>query len=325
MTGARRWRWPPISRPRHASSGATRRRGAARGPALPAPTSTPRPRSTATPTTASGSRRSTPPRTSPTPAPTGAARAAAVRPRRDPRRRDRHRVGRARSGTADPDAGAAQRAASLADLAGGVTSLWLVVGDGGCRSADLARALDGVYLDLAPVVLDAGADAAAAADALLALAAAAASRAAELRGSLGADPIGVRAAHRRRGRPDPAGRAGRPRRATRPGCGIATVDATATTTPAPTTPRARHRDGGRGRLPAGADRRRPGRWTTRCAAMEFRFAVTDDQFASIAKLRAARRHLGPRGRAVRRRPERRRPAPARRHVGGDDAPTATRG
>ncbi|WP_205475202.1 methylmalonyl-CoA mutase family protein [Nocardioides sp. SYSU D00038] len=49
------------------------------------------------------------------------------------------------------------------DLDGGVTSLWLTVDPG----ADLAAVLDGVLLDLAPVVLDATADPLAAARALL--------------------------------------------------------------------------------------------------------------------------------------------------------------
>src|SRR5262245_1709018 len=51
---------------------------------------------------------------------------------------------------------AAPDGALLADLENGVTSLWLLVGRGGIPVPGLARALDGVYLDLAPVVLDAG-------------------------------------------------------------------------------------------------------------------------------------------------------------------------
>ena len=38
----------------------------------------------------------------------------------------------------------------------GVTSIWLAVGEGGTAVADLPAVLDGVHLDLAPVVLDAG-------------------------------------------------------------------------------------------------------------------------------------------------------------------------
>ncbi len=56
----------------------------------------------------------------------------------------------------------------LLDLEGGVTSLWLTVPDG----ADLAPLLDGVLLDVAPVVLDAPTSPVATAEALLAHAAA---------------------------------------------------------------------------------------------------------------------------------------------------------
>ncbi|NEE05230.1 methylmalonyl-CoA mutase, partial [Streptomyces sp. SID7499] len=46
--------------------------------------------------------------------------------------------------------------AVLGDLENGVTSLWLTVGGpAGVPVDGLARALEGVYLDLAPVALDA--------------------------------------------------------------------------------------------------------------------------------------------------------------------------
>ena len=45
----------------------------------------------------------------------------------------------------------------LTDLENGVTSLWLGVGAGGIAAGDLPEVLAGVLLDLAPVVLDAGA------------------------------------------------------------------------------------------------------------------------------------------------------------------------
>lgn len=54
----------------------------------------------------------------------------------------------------------------LVDLEGGVTSLWLTLSDG----VDLAAMLEGVLLDLAPVVLDAPSSPVATAEALLALA-----------------------------------------------------------------------------------------------------------------------------------------------------------
>lgn len=50
----------------------------------------------------------------------------------------------------DPVAAAAS---AVADLENGATSLWLKVGDHGLAVGDLAGALDGVYLDMAPVVL----------------------------------------------------------------------------------------------------------------------------------------------------------------------------
>ena len=64
---------------------------------------------------------------------------------------------------ADPDPELTNRAV-LADLANGVSSLWLVLGDGGLAVSDLAAALAGVQLDLAPIVLDAGGQTLAAAE-----------------------------------------------------------------------------------------------------------------------------------------------------------------
>ncbi len=60
--------------------------------------------------------------------------------------------------------------ALLGDLENGVTSLWLTVGGpAGVPVDGLARALEGVYLDLAPLSLDAPADLDAAATELLRL------------------------------------------------------------------------------------------------------------------------------------------------------------
>ena len=60
-------------------------------------------------------------------------------------------------------------AAVLAALADGVSALLIRVGESGVAAGDLENLLSGVYLDLAPVILDAGADYPAACDALLAL------------------------------------------------------------------------------------------------------------------------------------------------------------
>ena len=58
----------------------------------------------------------------------------------------------------------------LVALANGVSALVLRVGEpGGVAAADLDRLLEGVFLDLVPVILDAGTDYVAAADAVLAL------------------------------------------------------------------------------------------------------------------------------------------------------------
>ena len=48
--------------------------------------------------------------------------------------------------------------AALTDLENGVTSLWIQVGESGVDAGDLATVLDGVLLDVAPVVLDAPSD-----------------------------------------------------------------------------------------------------------------------------------------------------------------------
>src|SRR5581483_1007546 len=66
---------------------------------------------------------------------------------------------------ADPDV-ASTAEAVLADLANGVTSLWLVVGEGALPVDGLATVLKDVYLDLAPIALDAGPQSHQAAEAL---------------------------------------------------------------------------------------------------------------------------------------------------------------
>ncbi len=88
---------------------------------------------------------------------------------------------------AEPDPAAAN-AALLADLENGAHSIWLSVGEGGTAVADLPAVLDGVFLDLAPVVLDGGG-----AEEFLALATDRGVDPATLLGTLGLDPIGERA------------------------------------------------------------------------------------------------------------------------------------
>ncbi|HEY3736303.1 MAG TPA: methylmalonyl-CoA mutase family protein [Jatrophihabitans sp.] len=186
----------------------------------------------------------------------------------------------------DPDA-KSMNAAVLDDLANGATSVWLRLGPDRLDPAELAVALDGVYLDLAPVVLDAGAMTVEATDALLSLAASRGVAPAELRGSLGADPIGDAA--RFGGQSDLAVLAELAEKVRDyPNLQIATVAATVVHL-------------------AGANDTQELAYATAVGVaylraltaagltvdealdrIEFRFAVTDSQFASIAKLRAAR-------------------------------------
>lgn len=62
-----------------------------------------------------------------------------------------------RSWVADPDPAGAS-AAAVGDLENGATSLWLTVGGGGTAIGDLAAALRGVFLEMAPVVVSATGD-----------------------------------------------------------------------------------------------------------------------------------------------------------------------
>ena len=191
---------------------------------------------------------------------------------------------------ADPDArGTAD--AVLTDLENGATSLWLTLGPGGIDGADLATVLDGVHLDLAPVVLEAPDDPVAAADAYTRLLTARGVPAAT-GSNLGGDPIGV--ALRYHGR------------SADPGVAAAVVRALAD--------RARHAAtralvaDGTVVHDLGASDAQELAYTLATGAaylrmltadrlgidealglLEFRYAATDEQFTTIAKLRAARR------------------------------------
>nr|WSX49313.1 methylmalonyl-CoA mutase subunit beta [Streptomyces sp. NBC_00974] len=179
--------------------------------------------------------------------------------------------------------------AALADLENGTTSLWLAVGDAGLPADGLARALDGVYLDLAPVCLDPGAQYAEAARALLALYTERGVSPDDARACLGADPLGHEA---RTGEAlDLAGAAALAREtaAAWPHVRALTVDALPY-----------HEAGGsaaeelglslatgvaylRALTEAGLDAE------AAFGQLEFRYSATADQFLTIAKLRAARR------------------------------------
>lgn len=183
------------------------------------------------------------------------------------------------------------RTAALADLAGGATSLWLTLAPAGLAAADLPAALEGVHIDIAPVALDAGTHTREAASTYLDVARRRELDPAAIAGTLGADPIGLRA---RTGSAadltllaELAELAG-PFRALH----IATVDATV------------YHDAGASDADELAVATAVGVSYLRTltdaglsvddalAAIEFRFAVTADQFVSIAKLRAARQLWG---------------------------------
>ncbi|EST34365.1 methylmalonyl-CoA mutase family protein [Streptomyces roseochromogenus] len=179
--------------------------------------------------------------------------------------------------------------AVLADLENGGTSLWLVLGEGGFPVEGLGRALEGVYLDLAPVVLDAGRDTERAAEALLRLYADKGVDATAVRGNLGGDPLGYEA---RTGTaldfaPYAALAASCAERY--PGLRALTVDALPY-----------HEAGGSAAQELGAslatgvaylrELTEAGLSVEQAAAqLEFRYAATADQFLTVAKLRAARR------------------------------------
>lgn len=174
--------------------------------------------------------------------------------------------------------------AILADLEGGVTSIWLTV-----PPAAMADALNDVYVDLAPVVLDAGAEYEAAAAALFEIFDEREIPASEATAVLGADPIGL---------------------AARTGADVALEPAAALAARvAGKYPKVRtivadglpfHEAGGsdaqelgalvaagvtylRALTDAGLD------VESAAGQLEFRIAATADQFSTIAKLRAARR------------------------------------
>jgi methylmalonyl-CoA mutase len=88
---------------------------------------------------------------------------------------------------ADP-APQASHDAALTDLENGVTSLWVQVGQSGIDAGDLASVLDGVLLDVAPVVLDAPSDPLGAARAFAAVSRGTRPAAGT---NLGVDPVGA--------------------------------------------------------------------------------------------------------------------------------------
>ncbi|AGM03498.1 methylmalonyl-CoA mutase family protein [Amycolatopsis keratiniphila] len=183
----------------------------------------------------------------------------------------------------------ATNAAILADLEGGVSSIWLRAGATGVPVADLGDALNEVYVDLAPVTLDAGEEYEAAANELFTLFAEREIPASAVTATLGADPIGLTA---RTGTAHPLAPAAE--LAAR----VASSHPKVRTIVADGLPF--HEAGGsdaqelgaaiaagvaylRALTEAGLD------VDTAAGQLEFRLAATADQFLTIAKFRAARR------------------------------------
>ncbi|MCX6397133.1 MAG: methylmalonyl-CoA mutase family protein [Propionibacteriales bacterium] len=184
---------------------------------------------------------------------------------------------------ADPSATSTAADISL-DLNNGVTSVWLEVGAGGVPATDLAAALAGVLLDVAPVVLDADDPVAAA----MAFGDVASGVSLAEGTNLGADPLGQLV---RGGLPGDIDGviAAVADKARDLGCLALVVDGTAV-----------HDLGASDvqelgwSLAVGAAYLRSlvasGSSVDEAAALiEFRYAATDEQFPTIAKLRAARR------------------------------------
>ncbi|MFJ1747120.1 methylmalonyl-CoA mutase family protein [Streptomyces sp. NPDC088116] len=185
--------------------------------------------------------------------------------------------------------------AVLSDLENGVTSLWLSVGSRGVPVSGLATALEGVYLDLAPLALDAGDQFGPAAAELFRLYDERGIERHAARGTLGADPIGqlARTGEESADRTEEAveeaaGLAALCHRAY-PGLRAISVDALPY-----------HEAGASDAQELGCSLATGVGWlrdlTTAglsveeaCAQLEFRYAATADQFLTIAKLRAARR------------------------------------
>lgn len=177
-------------------------------------------------------------------------------------------------------------------LVNGVSAVVLRVGGTGIPAAELDRWLEGVYLELAPIVLDAGSDFASAADAMLTLVAGAdEDRRAQMSVDLGADPL-------------TAGFSGRPAPAVdevlkvaaalagNPGVRAITVDGPAF-----------HNSGANaslelaGAIAAATDYLRLLAYAgvdvgQALSQISFRLVADDDQFMTIAKFRAARQLWG---------------------------------
>jgi methylmalonyl-CoA mutase len=192
---------------------------------------------------------------------------------------------------ADDRASAAEiNGAVLAGLTEGVSALTLRVGPGGVSPADVGRVFEGIYLELVPVVVRAGAEFTAAADAVLTLAGSMGNSAhtRTLSVDLGADPLTAALC----GQPAPsldevtamasriAGHGGGVRAITVDGPALHNLGATA----------AWELAGGLGAAVAYLRLLQDAGLSAAdaLAQISFRLAADDDQFTTIAKMRAAR-------------------------------------
>jgi methylmalonyl-CoA mutase len=202
--------------------------------------------------------------------------------------RDVHRGWFVSAQFAQRDAAAANREI-LAALENGISAIWLGVGERGVPVAELPTALNGLLFELAPLTLDAGGDVADAADQVFAVLDGYAAPARDgIRVCLGAAPLTSRFADL-------------------PDTGLAEAVALAGRAAGrPETVRAITVDGTVFHDAGASDAQELGAAVAAGLAylraltesvdiadaleqLEFRFAATDDQFATIAKLRAARR------------------------------------
>ncbi|MFG3619887.1 methylmalonyl-CoA mutase family protein [Nocardia sp. NPDC047654] len=202
--------------------------------------------------------------------------------------RDVHRGWFVSAQFAQRDAAAANREI-LAALENGISAIWLGVGERGVPAAELPTALNGLLFELAPLTMDAGGDVADAADQVFAVLDGYAAPAREdIRVCLGAAPLTSRFADL-------------------PDTGLAEAVALAGRAAGrPETVRAITVDGTVFHDAGASDAQELGAAVAAGLAylraltesvdiadaleqMEFRFAATDDQFATIAKFRAARR------------------------------------
>jgi methylmalonyl-CoA mutase len=192
---------------------------------------------------------------------------------------------------ADPDPQRSHEAV-LTDLENGASSLWLELGEGRISLDSLPAVLDGVYLDLAAVVLDAGAEFGAAAQRLFKLYEERGVAERQAAGNLGADPLGLLA---RSGDDAPtapllAEAAELAQRCAEayPGMRALTVDALAyhDAGASPTQELGCALATALSYLRTLTDAGLP--IEAAAAQVEFRFAASADQFLTIAKLRAAR-------------------------------------